>query len=389
MRAPCGTVALVFESSFGLQKPGNESVPRLLFVGGLTSNPSRVSSRVTRLSSLEILDPRPSSSKMAVCREVHLHDRVNTLCIGGGTHGNELHGVYLVKNWLKNDGHEIKRTSFRTHAVLSNPRATEKCVRFIDVDLNRQFKPQNLFPSEEEKDSCSYEVQRARELYAQFQGKTGEKAVDFWLDLHNTTANMGPCFIMSHKKSPFGLHIAAHVQTKFPDIRIMLLKGIFEGGQEMSSEFPTGSVSNIAKEGFALEMGPLPNGVLNATMYNLAKEIICSVLDAVEEFNNGKEFGEKEIEVFKFQGIIHYPTDEKGEISAMISPDLHGKDWKPLHPGDPLFLSFLGETMPFNGDHVVWPVFINEAAYFRNKIALSITTKEKIVIPALKVKQIQ
>jgi len=166
---------------------------------------------------------------MAVCCASEVHDPVQSVCIGGGTHGNELHGVYLVKNWLKAGGHEIRRTSFQTHAVLSNPRAVEKCVRYIDVDLNRQFTPENLFPSEDEKQGLPYEIKRAQDLYSQFQDESGDKGVDLWLDLHNTTANMGPCFIMSHKNSSFSLQIAAHVLTKFPDIRIMQLKGIFEG----------------------------------------------------------------------------------------------------------------------------------------------------------------
>lgn len=335
---------------------------------------------------------------MEVCGQVEFRDPVHSLCISGGTHGNELTGVYLVKTWLKNGTREIQRSSFQTHVVLTNLRATERCVRFTDVDLNRQITPENLFPSEEKKD-CPYEIQRARELYCQFQDETSEKAVDFWLDLHNTTANTGPFFIMNHTQGPFPLHLASHLQIKFPEIHIMLLKpGNFEnlhfdGAQAKEkqdqpfSKFPTGSVSNIGKEGFTLEMGPLANGTLNASMFNLAKEIVCGVLDTVEEFNSGKEFKEKEIEVFRFLGNIHYPTDaDNSEISAMISPELDGNDWNPLHPGDPLFLTFNGETIPYKGNNVVWPVFINEAAYFRNKIAMSITTKEKIVVPALKLK---
>ena len=333
----------------------------------------------------------------ASSEKVHLHDPVNNLCIGGGTHGNELHGVYLVKNWLKSDGREIKRTSFRTHAVLCNSRAIEKCVRYIDVDLNRQFTPQNLLQPENEKEGTPYEIQRARELYHQFQDESGDRGLDFWLDLHNTTANMGPCFIVPQTRSAFSFHIAAQVQTKFPEIRILRLKGIFEevqfngdqGEEKTHTKLLTGSANSIAKEGFALEMGPLANGVLNSTMYKLTKEIVYSVLDAVEEFNNGREFKQKEIEVFTYQGIVHYPTDDGGEISAMISPELDGKDWKPLNPGDPLFLSFSGEARPFQGEHIVWPCFINEAAYFRNKVALAMTTKEKLAIPALKVKPIQ
>lgn len=332
--------------------------------------------------------------------EAKFHDPVHSLCISGGTHGNELNGVYLVKNWLKSDSRrrEIQRNSFRTHVVLTNLRATEQCVRFTDVDLNRQITPENLF-STEEKSSCPYEIQRARELYSQFQDEAGEKAVDFWFDLHNANGNTGPFFIMNHTQGPFTLHLASHLQIKFPEIRIMLLKpGHFEKlhfgeGQDKEEEqdqpmskFPTGSVSNIGKEGFTLEMGPLANGTLNASMFNLAKEIICGVLDTVEEFNNGKEFEEKEIEVFRFLGVVHYPTDENSEITAMISPDLDGNDWKPLHPGDPLFMTFNGETILYKENNVVWPVFINEAAYFPNNIAMAVTRKEKIVVPALKLK---
>lgn len=338
--------------------------------------------------------------KMDVCGQVKYHDPVHSLCISGGTHGNELNGVYLVKNWLKSEAREIQRNSFRTQVVLANPRATEQCVRFTDVDLNRQITPENLFSSSEssEEKCLPYEIQRARELYSQFQDESGEKGVDFWLDLHNTTANTGPFFIMSQTVGPFPLHLASHLQMKFPEIRIMFLKpGNFErlhldGDQDKERKhapplkFPTGGVLDMGKEGFTLEMGPLANGILNASMFNLAKEIICGVLDIVEEFNNGKEFKEKEIEVFNPLGIIHYPADDNSEITAMISPDLDGKDWKPLHPGDPLFLSFSGETIPYTGHDVVWPVFINEAAYFRNNIALSITTKEKVTVPALKLK---
>ena len=332
---------------------------------------------------------------MEVCGQVEFHDPVNSLCISGGTHGNELTGVYLVKHWLKSGAREIQRNSFRTHAVLTNLRATKRCVRFTDVDLNRQITQENIFLPIEEK-SCPYEIQRARELYSQFQNEAGEKEIDFWLDLHNTTSNTGPFFITSRPRGPFALHLAAHMQMKFPEIRIMILKdGHFEGchfegdqqrnaKEDHTSKFPTEGVQDLGKEGFSLEMGPLAHGTLNASMFNLAKKIVCGVLDLVEEFNNGKEFEEKEIEVFRFLGVIHYPTDEKGEITAMISPELDGNDWKPLHPGDPLFLSFAGETIPYNGNDVVWPVFINEAAYLHNNIAMAVNAKEKITVLALK-----
>ncbi|XP_022795132.1 aspartoacylase-like [Stylophora pistillata] len=329
--------------------------------------------------------------------QVACHDQVKSLCISGGTHGNELSGVYLVKNWLRNGAIEIKRNSFRTHAVLANPRAVERCVRFIDVDLNRQIKPENLLSSvKKEEEGCPYEIQRARELYSQFQNEAGRKVIDFWLDLHNATANTGSFFIMSSSMDPFPLHVAAQMQIEFPELRIMLLKeGNFEGhhfggGQhensKCASEFPTQGVRDLGVEGMGLEMGPLAHGTLNTAIYNLAKKIVCCVLDQVDKFNNGHEFEEKEIEVFRSLGNIYFPTDAEGELSAMVSPNVEGNDWKPLYPGDPLFLSFSGETIPFTGESVVWPVFINEAAYFPNNIAMTITTKEKITVPTLKLK---
>lgn len=333
--------------------------------------------------------------------EIAIHDQVRSLCISGGTHGNELSGVYLVKNWLRNGSIEIQRNSFQTHVILANPRATKRCVRFIDVDLNRQMKSENLLSSvEKEEENCPYEIQRACELYSRFQNEAGRKAIDFWIDLHNTTANTGPFFIMSGSAGPFLLHLAAEMQKEFPELRIMLLKeGNFEGqhfegdqhenskeGLLDASKFPIQGVHGLGVEGITLEMGPLAHGTLNMAIYHLAKKIVTGVLDRVEKFNNGLEFEEKEIEVFRSLGNIHFPTDAEGELSAMVSANVERSDWKPLNPGDPLFLSFSGETIPFTGDDVVWPVFINEAAYFPNNIAMTITAKEKITVPALKLK---
>lgn len=51
------------------------------------------------------------------------------------------------------------------------------------------------------------------------------------------------------------------------------------------------------------------------------------------------------------------------------------QDWKPLHPGDPVFVSLDGKTMTLGGDCTVYPVFVNEAAYYEKKEAFAKTTK--------------
>lgn len=65
------------------------------------------------------------------------------VAIFGGTHGNEMSGVTLVNLWLKNSA-EIQRKGVETRPFITNPKAVEKCTRYVDTDLNRAFTPENL-----------------------------------------------------------------------------------------------------------------------------------------------------------------------------------------------------------------------------------------------------
>lgn len=72
----------------------------------------------------------PALGRMAVC---------------GGTHGNELSGVYLVQEMerqRKEKGDGVWPIPVTT--VLSNPRAVEECRRYIDTDMNRCFSTATL-----------------------------------------------------------------------------------------------------------------------------------------------------------------------------------------------------------------------------------------------------
>lgn len=65
------------------------------------------------------------------------------VAIFGGTHGNEMSGVTLVNLWAKN-GAEVQRKGVHTRPFITNPKAVEKCARYVDTDLNRAFSPENL-----------------------------------------------------------------------------------------------------------------------------------------------------------------------------------------------------------------------------------------------------
>lgn len=65
------------------------------------------------------------------------------VAIFGGTHGNELSGVLLVRHW-EEDGAEVQRAGLQVKPFIANPRAVEKGSRYIDCDLNRVFDPAQL-----------------------------------------------------------------------------------------------------------------------------------------------------------------------------------------------------------------------------------------------------
>lgn len=68
--------------------------------------------------------------------------RLSRVAVCGGTHGNELSGVYLVRELLKVEKkvmEEEEEKPLSVLMILSNPWATQQCRRYINTDLNRCF----------------------------------------------------------------------------------------------------------------------------------------------------------------------------------------------------------------------------------------------------------
>jgi aspartoacylase len=79
-------------------------------------------------------------------------------------------------------------------------------------------------------------------------------------------------------------------------------------------------------------------------------------------------------------GVIDYPRNEHGAIQAMIHPQIQDRDYEALHPGDPIFLTFDNRAIAYQGESTVYPIFINEAAYYEKGIAMSLTKKEQVTV---------
>jgi aspartoacylase len=296
-------------------------------------------------------------------------DSNNRVTIVGGTHGNEWIGAYLVKKF-EQIPHLIQREHVEGVTLLANPLALAENRRYIDKDLNRCFRREDL----EDLTISSYEENRAKDIAEML--NLGEKSKRDWvIDLHSSTANMG-ITIIPVNDHPVNLQLAAYLCSINPLIKVYRWHG-FE--QEQSC------LRSLCSWGCAIEVGAVAQGTLDANLFRQTEETVHAILNYLNIINS-ETIPELDYPLIIYQGIeaIDYPRNEKGEIQAMIHPQLQFQDYHPLHPGAPMFLTFEGETIAYTGDSVVYPVFINEAAYYEKGIAMCLTQKKRYEIRSVR-----
>uniref|UniRef100_A0A8C1PJW0 Succinylglutamate desuccinylase/Aspartoacylase catalytic domain-containing protein n=1 Tax=Cyprinus carpio TaxID=7962 RepID=A0A8C1PJW0_CYPCA len=268
----------------------------------------------------------PALARMAVC---------------GGTHGNELSGVYVVqemeRQW-KEKGECAWPIPVTT--VLSNPRAVKECRRYIEKDMNRCFNRATL--SSPITDSSPYEVRRAHELNNLLGPKGSTDAIDLICDLHNTTANMGLTLIHYTTSDWVTLHICKYLQTKLTKVPVRVL--VLD--VPISDAY---SLESVSKHGFSIEVGPQPHGVVRADIYTIMKEAVDLTIDWIHKFSSGTVrpnqiwfiivcrkcvlyqtmlfsgmvFEGGDVEAFRFIKSVDYPRDpETRTLTAAIHPQL-------------------------------------------------------------------
>ncbi|KAM9320338.1 aspartoacylase [Gastrophryne carolinensis] len=301
---------------------------------------------------------------------------IRRVAIFGGTHGNELSGVFLVKHWLKHGG-EISRPGMEVRPFITNPKAVEKCVRYVDTDLNRVFDNQSL--SMQKKLTMPYEITLAQEINSIFGPKGRKDAYDVILDLHNTTSKMGATLILEDSKDDFTIQMLNYIQKSMaPEPCYILLI------EHPKIKYAT--TRSIAKHPVGIEVGPQPQGVLREDILEKMRKIVIYALNFLQKFNEGIKFPPCSIEVFKVLEKKSYPTNEKGELTAIIHQNLQDQDWRALNPGDPIFMTMDGKVIPYEGEQTVYPTFINEAAYYEKDTAFVTTQKTMLNAPSVQCK---
>jgi succinylglutamate desuccinylase len=292
--------------------------------------------------------------------------KIDRVLIVGGTHGNELTGAYLIKK-LERAASQIPQgspdllanRSFQIQTLLGNPKAFTKGVRYIDQDLNRSFDRQSL----QNPTHSNYENMRAREIAQNFEANFDVSATVI-IDIHSSTANMGLTLILDNHDI-FNLRLATHLSAKIASLKVY--------GSEHSGRGHD-ALRSLSQFGLGIEVGSVSQGILDADVFQKTEELVDEILNYLERHNRGElQPYQDELKIYQYIEAIDYPRDPSGNIQAMIHPQLQSRDYEALHPGSPMFLTFDYEAITYAGDSVVYPVFINEAAYYEKGIAMCLT----------------
>lgn len=288
--------------------------------------------------------------------------RFERVAVCGGTHGNELTGVSLIRKWLANPS-PLRRESFEAEPFLSNPRAVEENRRYIDQDLNRCFLKAELA----DPTLSGYEQNRAKVINGRF-GPKGSAAYDLLIDLHTTTANMGATIIIE-REDWFARKVASYLSEVAPEVTILAYTG--------TDDYPF--LADVTDNSIEIEVGPVPQGVVRADILEKTERLTHQILDFVDASNRGEASeGERSFQVYTFGPNLDYFRREDGTLWSAVHPERQDRDFQRVDPGDPMFLTFDGETIPYEGSEPVWPIFVNEAAYYEKKCAMTLCKLETI-----------
>ena len=281
-------------------------------------------------------------------------DKVSSVLLVGGTHGNELTGIHLVEQWKKKQK-ERQLQDFTLSYLIGNPSAQKENKRYIDHDLNRCFKLEDLNNSSLQ----SYEQQRAKEIN-QLIGPKGNSKTDFIIDLHTSTANMQTNIVIT-KIDRFHLQLAAYLQQVLKDVVITSEVEIMNDHHFLNS---------IAEKRIVIEIGPIAQGSIEYPIYQMTEKALQASLNFVEFYNQPLEHKLPEtIEIMSYYDKLKFPLDQSGNITASVHPNLVGKAYPTLEKGTPIFISFDGIEILYEGE-TTQAAFINEAAYYDQSIAM-------------------
>ena len=275
--------------------------------------------------------------------------KMNRVLVIGGTHGNEWTGVQVVKHHAERLKAQYPKLDLEF--IFGNPRAYEVNKRFTEEDLNRAFQFLN-------ESRTSYEHQRAKEIKAEI-----DRAPCFVIDLHTTTSNMGKTIIISDYEK-LNCYLSSELVKKIADCRVI-------GSPDPQRKY----LASQSRFSMMIEVGPIPNGIVEPVALEGTLEILegcLELLSSVPENLSGT------LEYFEESFDIKYPVNDKNEISAYIHSGFQGKDFAPISGSYLPFRGFDGKNFEMKTEEILYPIFINEAAYYPQQLAFTLCRKKSL-----------
>lgn len=282
-------------------------------------------------------------------------EKIYNVALVGGTHGNEMTGITLIRKFLQNPT-LVARNSFKTHLFLGNPKAIQAVTRYVDEDLNRCFNRTSLAPT------ATYEQERAQGLIDEFESNN----IDCIFDVHSTTSNAGLSIILVGN-STFNLYLAKYLSAKIPGLKVC---SFYEEGK--SSSF----LNSLSPNGLAVEVGPVAQGVLDYSLFQKTESLVGAILDFIDTWNAGTTNEQGSLTLYKKLLPVFFPND-----TAFVHPAV--KDFVLLKNGDPMFVSFDGEVISSyleDQDNEVFPYLLGESAYRAGKLAFYLMSKVEVQV---------
>jgi len=282
------------------------------------------------------------------------------------THGNERNAPWLLEQW-RQQPELLRSNGVELQLEIGNPEALALNRRYLDRDLNRSFAPELLADASRQE----REILRARELLAAH-GPGGSTPCSVAIDLHSTTSAMGNSLVV-YGRRPADLALAAGIQA-----RLGLPVYLHEADPAQ-----TGFLVERWPCGLVIEVGPVPQGLVSASICRQTQLALEAALDTLAAAATGCLRLPRGLSVHLHGGSVDLPRRPDGSPAAALHPLRQHRDWIPLAAGDPLFWRADGRSQGFDSagqrDPLAhWPVFINEAAYGEKGIALSLTRRERL-----------
>lgn len=281
---------------------------------------------------------------------------INSIVVVGATHGNELSGVQLVKNWQAKSVNQ-QYSTFSSQFVLANTPAIDANRRFVEEDLNRQFSIENLLTP-----GPSQEAQLAASINKAIGPKGSNSQTDLVIDIHNTTSHMGATLIVL-ELDEFSTELCRYVKAVMPEANILV--------EDEKPFLEHRYLCTVGKRGVMVEVGAQPQGVLRQDIFELTEKMTLAIMTFCELWNSEAVLPSPACEAFRLGEEIRFPLDGWGEREAMIHSNIQDKDFYPVLPGEPIFKRFSGEDIVWEGSSTIYPHFINEAAYHKADIAFA------------------